>query len=92
MPRLRRNSKGTDVELTDPQRELAFTAGSRFVEACPGAGKTRAIVTRFQQRAKAEPRKGIALLSFTNTAVDEVTDRCAAYPQLLEVPHFCGYV
>jgi DNA helicase-2/ATP-dependent DNA helicase PcrA len=78
------------MHLTDAQRELAFEPGSRFVEACPGAGKTRAIVARFEHRARAELRRGIGLLSFTNAAVDEVMTRCASDQRLLEAPHFVG--
>ncbi|WP_371272122.1 UvrD-helicase domain-containing protein [Streptomyces sp. cf124] len=44
--------------------------------ACPGAGKTRAMVARFLKRTAEEPRRGIALISFTNAAVDEVRRRC----------------
>ncbi|MBK7623000.1 MAG: UvrD-helicase domain-containing protein [Kineosporiaceae bacterium] len=60
-----------DFPYSDAQRALVETPGSLFVEACPGAGKTRAIVGRFLRRVHEEPRKGVALLSFTNAAVDE---------------------
>src|SRR4051812_4028662 len=76
--------------LTPAQRELFECDGGRYVEACPGAGKTRAIVARFLRRAADEPRKGVALLSFTNAAVDEVGRRCAEMPHLMRNPHFCG--
>ena len=75
---------------TDAQQALITTSGSLFVEACPGAGKTWAIVERFSARAHQEKRKGIALLSFTNAAVDEVRARCADDPGLLGAPHFVG--
>lgn len=63
--------------------------GSRFVEACPGAGKTRAIVARFLKRASVAGRVGTALLSFTNAAVAEVTTRCGNL-HVLEAPNFAG--
>lgn len=75
---------------TDAQRELAEEDGSRLVEACPGAGKTRAIVARFVRQARRGDRRGVALLSFTNAAVDEVSIRCSAEPATLAVPNFLG--
>lgn len=71
------------------QQELALGAGVELVEACPGAGKTRAIVARFRQQAKRSVR-GVALLSFTNAAIDEATQRCSDEPQLLHAPNFVG--
>lgn len=76
--------------LSPEQQALVDAAGDTFVEACPGAGKTRAIVVRFIRRSLEEPRKGIALLSFTNAAIDEARRRCLGRPQLLNVPHFVG--
>jgi superfamily I DNA/RNA helicase len=64
--------------------------GHLFAEACPGAGKTRAIVSRYLRRASEEPRKGIALLSFTNAAIDEAKGRCGDMPDALKAPHFAG--
>jgi len=77
-------------DLTDQQRELVLAEGNLFVEACPGAGKTRAIVARFLKRTEEETRKGIGLLSFTNAAIDEVRKRCAARPDALLAPNFVG--
>jgi superfamily I DNA/RNA helicase len=63
--------------LTDEQQAFADHAGEAFVEACPGAGKTRAIVSRIHRLSLSlPPRKGLAVLSFTNTAVDEFKKRC----------------
>lgn len=74
---------------TDAQRELIEADGSRFVEACPGSGKTRAIVARYERLTTSRERRGVALLSFTNAAVDEVTARCAD-PAVLDAPNFVG--
>jgi DNA helicase-2/ATP-dependent DNA helicase PcrA len=76
--------------LSPEQQALVDAAGDTFVEACPGAGKTRAIVARFIRRGLEEPRKGIALLSFTNAAIDEARRRCLGRPRLLDPPHFVG--
>lgn len=77
-------------KLSNQQRGLADAEGSLFAEACPGAGKTRAIVARFLRRTAEEPRKGIGLLSFTNAAVNEVKARCGDRFDALAVPHFVG--
>jgi superfamily I DNA/RNA helicase len=77
-------------ELTDQQRALVETPGELFAEACPGGGKTRAIVERFLRRTAEEPRKGIALVSFTNGAVEEVRHRCGQQTQVTQAPHFIG--
>jgi DNA helicase II / ATP-dependent DNA helicase PcrA len=77
-------------DLTNQQCELVRFEGSLFVEACPGAGKTRAIVARFLRCTAEETRKGIGLLSFTNAAIDEVTKRCGEQPHARLAPNFVG--
>ncbi|MFE2519057.1 UvrD-helicase domain-containing protein [Streptomyces mirabilis] len=66
------------MKLTDGQQALVDATDSLFAAACPGAGKTRAMVARFLKRTAEEPRRGIALISFTNAAVDEVRHRCGS--------------
>ncbi|WP_300645790.1 UvrD-helicase domain-containing protein [Nocardioides sp.] len=81
------------LNFTAEQRALIDATEATYVEACPGAGKTQAIVQRFIERPVANhPRRGVALLSFTNAAVDEARARCAAVPELLEVPNFVGTI
>ncbi|MFB7618112.1 UvrD-helicase domain-containing protein [Kitasatospora sp. NPDC056181] len=78
-------------ELTADQRLLVEeVTESAFVTACPGAGKTRAVVARYLRRVEEEPRKGIALVSFTNAAVDEVRSRCVDRHDAMKAPHFVG--
>jgi DNA helicase II / ATP-dependent DNA helicase PcrA len=78
-------------KLSDEQQGLVDHAdGHLFAEACPGAGKTRAIIARYLHRTEEEPRKGIALLSFTNAAIDEAKCRCGDRPDALKAPHFVG--
>ncbi|MEU9413072.1 UvrD-helicase domain-containing protein [Streptomyces sp. NPDC048281] len=78
------------MKLTDDQQALVDSEDSLFAAACPGAGKTRAMVARFLKRTAEESRRGIAFTSFTNAAVDEVRRRCGAQTQALRVPHFVG--
>lgn len=79
--------------LTAEQETFATRSGGVFVHACPGAGKTRTIMARLARTAVAlPPRRGIAVLSFTNSAVDEFRERCraAALDSLLKHPSFIG--
>ncbi|MFF6783743.1 UvrD-helicase domain-containing protein [Streptomyces sp. NPDC012510] len=76
--------------LTGDQQALVDAEDSLFAVACPGAGKTRAMVARFLKRTAEEKRRGIALISFTNAAVNEVRQRCGDRAEALEAPHFVG--
>jgi DNA helicase II / ATP-dependent DNA helicase PcrA len=80
------------IEFTAPQRTLIEAKTSTYVEACPGAGKTQAIVQRFIERPGADTRRGVALVSFTNAAVNEARSRCAGRPELLRAPNFVGTI
>lgn len=80
------------IEFTDPQLALIREPGSRFVEACPGAGKTQSIVQRFVERPGVTDRRGVALLSFTNAAIDEARARCVDTPDLLAAPNYVGTI
>ena len=67
----------SDEALTDAQRLFAAHVPGAFVEACPGSGKTRTVVARTSRiAATLSPRNGVAVLSFTNTAVEEFIGRC----------------
>lgn len=79
--------------LTAEQEAFATHAGGAFVHACPGAGKTRTIIARLSKISAAlPPRRGVAVLSFTNSAVDEFRERCraAGLDPLLKHPNFMG--
>ena len=79
--------------LTGEQEAFATHVGGAFVHACPGAGKTRTIIARLVKIAAVLPqRRGVAVLSFTNSAVDEFRERCqaAGLDSLLKHPSFMG--
>lgn len=80
------------VRFTEAQLDFIHATGNRFVEACPGAGKTQSIVERFLQRPDVPVRKGVALLSFTSAATNETRSRCAGRPDLLQCPNFAGTI
>lgn len=62
----------------------------RVVEAGPGSGKTRALVARFLADAE-RCDGGVALLSFTNSAVDEVRARSGVSAAgITKAPNYVG--
>lgn len=77
-------------EPTRAQQALIDHPGNVLVEACPGSGKTRTMVARYRRLVGEESRKGIALVSFTKAAVEEVRQRCADAPQTFSSPNFVG--
>lgn len=79
--------------LTEEQRALADHLEEISVEACPGAGKTTAIVARIERiAATLPPRRGIAVLSFTNTAIETFISRChdVGLDSVIRFPSFIG--
>jgi DNA helicase-2/ATP-dependent DNA helicase PcrA len=77
------------------RQELATTLPAPlYIQACPGAGKTRVIVNRHLATAHAGGARGRAVVSFTNVACDEVVHRCrdAGKPQLTAFPHYVGTI
>lgn len=77
--------------MTREQQEFIGHAPATFLQACPGAGKTRAIVGRLLRVAKGLPeRQGVALLSFTNKSVDEL-ERKAAEQDATRYLRYPGY-
>ncbi len=82
------------MELTPDQIAFVRHPGEVFLEACPGAGKTWAILARTVAVSQAlPPRHGVALLSFTNKAVDELVARVPSECQQdLVFPGFIGTV
>jgi DNA helicase-2/ATP-dependent DNA helicase PcrA len=81
-----------DFPFSQEQLCLIESRGSSYVEACPGAGKTQAVVQRFIERPNMVDRRGVALLSFTRAATDEARQRAVVHPELLEAPNFLGTI
>ncbi|WFU51783.1 UvrD-helicase domain-containing protein [Sinorhizobium terangae] len=75
------------------QKTVIGHKGECYVEACPGAGKTLTLVRRvISVSGTIGLRQGIAVLSFTNSAVDEFKEKyssetCSSH---LSFPHFVG--
>ncbi len=83
----------SQLPLTAEQQALVEHPSEAFVSACPGAGKTRAVVARLIHIAKTiPPRRGVALLSFTNSAIEVFVARCRlqGVEGMLKHPGFVG--
>ncbi|MCP2243279.1 UvrD-helicase domain-containing protein [Lentzea aerocolonigenes] len=77
----------------DQQRAVRLPA-PLYIQACPGAGKTRVIVERHLSGERSGARRGRAAVSFTNVACDEIHRRCreAGQPHLAAFPNFVGTI
>lgn len=71
------------------QRRIVQSPNAVYVAACPGAGKTRVLVERAQRiLSDLSSRRGVAILTFSNAAVDEIEKRFGHdYPPF---PSFLG--
>lgn len=81
------------MNLTPEQQRFAEHPNEAFVQACPGAGKTRTVVARLANIATTLPlRRGVAILSFTNKAIEEFKSRSATegVGLLLRHPGYIG--
>ncbi|MFS2318117.1 UvrD-helicase domain-containing protein [Maricaulis sp. D1M11] len=58
------------------QRQIIDSQNAVYVQACPGAGKTRVLVERAKRVLSELPsRRGVAILTFSNAAVEEIEKR-----------------
>ncbi|MEE5091144.1 ATP-dependent helicase [Xanthomonas euvesicatoria] len=80
---------------TAEQAKIIGHGGSAFVEACPGAGKTKVMVERARQVVASTATvfgRGLAFLSFTRAAVSELESRLYSEGVIGKptFPHFVG--
>ena len=84
------------MKLTNEQEKIVKEAKGHFlVRACPGSGKTFTLAYKALEdiRAWEHPRKGIALLSFTNTAKQEISDEIKKIGNAhVNFPHYVGTI
>lgn len=77
---------------TEEQSAVIQHDGSAFVDACPGAGKTRLLVERARKLFRRLGQgRGIAFLSFTHAAVFELETRLSQ-ERLLPAPVFPNFI
>lgn len=78
--------------LTPQQAQVIQHDGSAFVNACPGAGKTKVLVGRAIEVSTRPMRGlGIAFLSFTNAAVAELESRLRT-ERVIDNPVFPNFI
>ena len=86
------------VSLSDKQREIVFDKTGKFVvRACPGSGKTYCVGARCAKLISGwrNEYEGVAILSFTNIAWQEIEK---TYSEIFQVgkrisfPHFLGTI
>ncbi len=63
-----------------------------FLKACPGSGKTEVVglMAAYAMRQRAWKHQGIAVLSFTNNAVDVIRERVGRFAGKIGFPHYVG--
>lgn len=84
--------------LSDSQRDIVFNREGRFVvRACPGSGKTYSVAARLAHRLSkwTQPYCGLATLSFTNVAwqeIDRLLNEELGGRSAVQYPHFLGTI
>ncbi len=85
------------MSLSKEQQQFVEAKGKIILSACPGSGKTYALTQKIRHHLKdwQFTHKGIAALSFTNVASDEVKKQltsmnCESY--INSYPHFVGTI
>lgn len=89
---LLKGKKAFDVQRIDVIKE----DGSCYVQACPGSGKTTALLAKLIILANKMPLpdgKGICVLTHTNVAIDEIKARVGRKSNVLfKYPNFFGTI
>lgn len=83
--------------LTEKQRKIVYDKTGLFaVRACPGSGKTYCVTARLAKEIEewAFPHRGIATISFTNVAWEEIRKQIRENSNIKEItlPHFLGTI
>jgi DNA helicase II / ATP-dependent DNA helicase PcrA len=89
------NAEG--LELSVKQQEIVTATGNVVVNACPGSGKTFSVAARIAHLLKTKDfhHQGIAAISFTNTAWQEIEKKLKEDFQIdvpIHYPHFLGTI
>lgn len=82
-------------DFTTEQVEFLESSGKVVLHACPGSGKTTIVARKMVDYLQHwnRPHQGIAVLSFTNVASDEISHQATVMlPEgyCVDVPHFVG--
>lgn len=80
----------------DDKLEVIRSNESRDIKACPGSGKTTALLAKLAILSKRMPfpdGSGVCVLTHTNVAVDEIKSRLGDMSDiLLGYPNYCGTI
>lgn len=84
-------------DFTEEQNKCLEAEGRVIVKACPGSGKTYIVANKLLSYINhwENYHQGVAVLSFTNVASDEIVDRANSIENCLgklSYPHFVGTV
>lgn len=85
---------GGGIEFDCEAREFIRDLDSLHLVACPGSGKTTALIAKLLILSRHLPltgNRGICILTHTNVAVEQIRTRVGALGQsLFSYPNFCG--
>lgn len=82
-----------DSSLTELQQKAIEATGKVILKSCPGSGKTHVVANKTVQQLKdwKDKNRGIAILSFTNVASDELKNRIDNISSFkIGYPHYIG--
>lgn len=82
-------------DLTDEQKKFLDANGNIVLHACPGSGKTFVVAQKLMQYINgwSRPHQGVAVLSFTNVASEEIQKQASEFGSngfQIEYPHYVG--
>ena len=85
---------GSGIEFDEEAREFIRSLDSLHLVACPGSGKTTALIAKLLIISRHLPlagNRGICILTHTNVAVEQIRTRVGLLGQsLFSYPNFCG--
>ncbi len=82
-------------KLSETQKLILEKTGKFVVRACPGSGKTYCVAAKVSKLIDSwdNRHQGIAIISFTNTAWQEIEQKCKNdFDTSIEYPHFLGTI
>jgi len=82
-------------DFTDEQKNFLEAKGNIVLHACPGSGKTLVVAQKLIRYIKgwSRPHQGVAVLSFTNVASEEIQKQANELTSggiQIDYPHFVG--
>ncbi|MFH1367933.1 MAG: ATP-dependent helicase [Elusimicrobiota bacterium] len=83
----------SNITLTDKQNIIVNKTGKYVVKACPGSGKTLTVALKLEKLITNWnlPYRGIAAISFTNVAWQEIA-KLVEVRSTISYPHFIGTI